>query len=97
MGNVTEWQKVVFSDESRFVLGTNDNRERVWRRTGPFLNGLPGQCSSKIMLVRIQQELVKISYVIFRLFHVRPAPRLVPCRARVGSVKTADAIASRCT
>ncbi|GFU92017.1 transposable element Tcb2 transposase [Trichonephila clavipes] len=31
MWNVTDWQKVVFSDESRFVLGTNDNRVRVWR------------------------------------------------------------------
>ncbi|GFW08767.1 transposable element Tc1 transposase [Trichonephila clavipes] len=29
MWNVTNWQKVVFSDESRFVLGTDDNRERV--------------------------------------------------------------------
>ncbi|GFX04077.1 transposable element Tc1 transposase [Trichonephila clavipes] len=29
MGNVTDWQKVVFSDESRFVLGTDDNRVRV--------------------------------------------------------------------
>ncbi|GFX08451.1 transposable element Tcb2 transposase [Trichonephila clavipes] len=42
MWNVTDWQKVVFSDESRFVLGTADNRVRVWRRHGPFLNGLPG-------------------------------------------------------
>ncbi|GFT67782.1 transposable element Tcb2 transposase [Trichonephila clavipes] len=59
MWNVTDWQKVVFSDESRFVLGTNDNR---------------GQFSSKVMLVRIQQELLKTSYVIFRLFQGRPAP-----------------------
>ncbi|GFV42240.1 hypothetical protein TNCV_3164711 [Trichonephila clavipes] len=29
MCNVTDWQKVVFSDESRFVLGTDDNRVRV--------------------------------------------------------------------
>ncbi|GFV81765.1 HTH_Tnp_Tc3_2 domain-containing protein [Trichonephila clavipes] len=29
---VTDWQKVVFSEESRFVLGTDDNRVRVWRR-----------------------------------------------------------------
>ncbi|GFS80822.1 transposable element Tcb2 transposase [Trichonephila clavipes] len=29
MWNVTYWQKVVFSDESRFVLGTDDNRVRV--------------------------------------------------------------------
>ncbi|GFT73519.1 transposable element Tc1 transposase [Trichonephila clavipes] len=32
MRNVTDWQKVVFSDESRFVLGTDDNRVQVWRR-----------------------------------------------------------------
>ncbi|GFW97426.1 transposable element Tcb2 transposase [Trichonephila clavipes] len=34
MWNVTDWQKVVFSDESQFVLGTGDNRVRVWRRPG---------------------------------------------------------------
>ncbi|GFS98184.1 transposable element Tcb2 transposase [Trichonephila clavipes] len=34
---------------------------------GSFLNGLQGQFSSKIMLVRIQQELLETSYVIFRL------------------------------
>ncbi|GFU53375.1 transposable element Tcb2 transposase [Trichonephila clavipes] len=32
MWNVTDWQKVVFSDESRFVSGTDDNRVQVWRR-----------------------------------------------------------------
>ncbi|GFY06662.1 transposable element Tcb2 transposase [Trichonephila clavipes] len=32
MWNVTDWQKVVLSDESRLVLGTDDNRVRVWRR-----------------------------------------------------------------
>ncbi|GFU12241.1 transposable element Tcb2 transposase [Trichonephila clavipes] len=31
MWNVTDWQKVVFSVESRFVLGTDDNLVRVWR------------------------------------------------------------------
>ncbi|GFU79930.1 HTH_Tnp_Tc3_2 domain-containing protein [Trichonephila clavipes] len=31
MWNVTDWQNAVFSDESRFVLGTDDNRVRVWR------------------------------------------------------------------
>ncbi|GFW83565.1 HTH_Tnp_Tc3_2 domain-containing protein [Trichonephila clavipes] len=31
MWNVTDWQKVVLSDQSRFVLGTDDNRVRVWR------------------------------------------------------------------
>ncbi|GFX99321.1 transposable element Tcb2 transposase [Trichonephila clavipes] len=31
MWNVTDSQMVVFSDESRFVLGTDDKRVRVWR------------------------------------------------------------------
>ncbi|GFW38271.1 transposable element Tcb2 transposase [Trichonephila clavipes] len=34
MWNFTDCQKVVFSDESRFVLGTDDNRVRVWRHSG---------------------------------------------------------------
>ncbi|GFY11144.1 hypothetical protein TNCV_4471301 [Trichonephila clavipes] len=34
MWNVTDWQNVGFSDESRFFLGTDDNRVWVWRRTG---------------------------------------------------------------
>ncbi|GFW94565.1 transposable element Tc1 transposase [Trichonephila clavipes] len=38
MWNVTDWQKVLFSDESRFVLGTDDNRLRVWRRSGERYN-----------------------------------------------------------
>ncbi|GFV51262.1 HTH_Tnp_Tc3_2 domain-containing protein [Trichonephila clavipes] len=38
MWNVKDWQKVVFSDESRFVLGTDDNRVRVWRRPGKLYN-----------------------------------------------------------
>ncbi|GFW25420.1 transposable element Tcb1 transposase [Trichonephila clavipes] len=33
-----DWQKVVFSDESRFVWGTDDNRVLVWRRTGERYN-----------------------------------------------------------
>ncbi|GFW71082.1 transposable element Tcb2 transposase [Trichonephila clavipes] len=40
MWNVTDWQKVVFSDESRFVLGTYDDRVRAWKHPGSFLNGL---------------------------------------------------------
>ncbi|GFU59973.1 transposable element Tcb2 transposase [Trichonephila clavipes] len=38
MWNVTDWQKVVFRDEFRFVLGTDDNRLRVWRRPGERYN-----------------------------------------------------------
>ncbi|GFX44343.1 transposable element Tcb2 transposase [Trichonephila clavipes] len=32
MWNITDWQNVVFRDEYRFVLRTDDNRVRVWRR-----------------------------------------------------------------
>ncbi|GFV80003.1 transposable element Tcb2 transposase [Trichonephila clavipes] len=38
MWNSTDWQKVVLSVESRFVLGTDDNRVRVWRRPGERYN-----------------------------------------------------------
>ncbi|GFV56806.1 transposable element Tcb2 transposase [Trichonephila clavipes] len=38
MWNVTDWQKVVFSDESRFVSGTDDNRVRLWRHPGERYN-----------------------------------------------------------
>ncbi|GFY36325.1 transposable element Tcb1 transposase [Trichonephila clavipes] len=38
MWNVTDWQKVVLGDEFRFVLGTDDNRIRVWRSPGERYN-----------------------------------------------------------
>ncbi|GFT52534.1 transposable element Tcb2 transposase [Trichonephila clavipes] len=41
MWNVTDWQKVVFIDEYRFVLGSKDNRVRVWRRPGERYNPSP--------------------------------------------------------
>ncbi|GFY36521.1 transposable element Tc1 transposase [Trichonephila clavipes] len=60
MWNVTNWQKVVFSDESRFVLGTDDNRVRVWRHPGSFLNGLPGaifqQDNARLHTARVAQD-----------------------------------------
>ncbi|GFV97597.1 transposable element Tcb2 transposase [Trichonephila clavipes] len=140
MWNVTDWQKVVFSDESRFVLGTDDNRVPVWRHpgerynshhtvirhtnrtagvmvwggiaydsrstlivirgtltgqryfddilrphVGPFLNGLPGgQFSSKIMLVRIQQELFAQDFP--RHFQTLPWPARFPDLSPVGHV-----------
>ncbi|GFS84836.1 transposable element Tcb1 transposase [Trichonephila clavipes] len=39
-GNWTaaEWNQVVFSDESRFNLSSDDNRVRVWRPRGERLN-----------------------------------------------------------
>ncbi|GFT11341.1 HTH_Tnp_Tc3_2 domain-containing protein [Trichonephila clavipes] len=38
MWNITDWHKVVFKDESRFVLGTDDNRVRMWRHPGERYN-----------------------------------------------------------
>ncbi|GFW47948.1 transposable element Tcb2 transposase [Trichonephila clavipes] len=32
--SVTDWRRVIFSDESRFSLCADDHRTRVWRRTG---------------------------------------------------------------
>ncbi|GFW92153.1 HTH_Tnp_Tc3_2 domain-containing protein [Trichonephila clavipes] len=40
MWNVTDWQNVVFRDESRFVLRTDDNREWVWRHPGERYSSL---------------------------------------------------------
>ncbi|GFT68356.1 transposable element Tcb1 transposase [Trichonephila clavipes] len=38
MWNVTDWQKVVFRDETRFVWGTDEKRVRVWRHPGERYN-----------------------------------------------------------
>ncbi|GFY16264.1 uncharacterized protein TNCV_2349091 [Trichonephila clavipes] len=38
MWNVTDWQKVVFSDESWFLLGTDDNRTLPWPARSPDLS-----------------------------------------------------------
>ncbi|UYV66926.1 RFC2 [Cordylochernes scorpioides] len=35
---MTEWHRVVFSDESRFCLSSNSRRVRVWRRRGERSN-----------------------------------------------------------
>ncbi|GFU53540.1 transposable element Tcb2 transposase [Trichonephila clavipes] len=63
MWNVTEWQKVVFSDESRFVWGTDDNRVRMWMRPGPILNGLPGaifqQDNARPHTARVAQDFLR--------------------------------------
>ncbi|GFT37023.1 transposable element Tc1 transposase [Trichonephila clavipes] len=63
MWNVTDWQNIVFSDESRFVLGTDDNRVRVWRNPRPFLNGLPGaifqQDNARPHTTRVAQDFLR--------------------------------------
>ncbi|GFX29602.1 transposable element Tcb2 transposase [Trichonephila clavipes] len=63
MWNVTDWQKVAFSDGSWFVLDTDDNRVRMWRRPGPFLNGLPGaifqQYNARAHTARVAQDFLR--------------------------------------
>ncbi|GFW30289.1 transposable element Tcb2 transposase [Trichonephila clavipes] len=131
MWNATDWQKVVFSDESRFLLGTYDNRVRVWRLpverynslhtvlrhtahtarvmvwgplpmiatlivmraaltgqryvddilrpyVGPSLKVLPGAIFQQDNSRPHTARGAKTSYVIFRLFHDRPAPPICP-------------------
>ncbi|GFU72491.1 transposable element Tc1 transposase [Trichonephila clavipes] len=127
MWNVTDWQKIVFSDESRFVLGTDDNRVWVWGRpaydsrftlivmrgtlmgqhyvddilrphVGPFVNGLPRaifqEDNARPHTARVAQDFLRHFQA---LSLPARSPRFVPCRARVGSAKTADAIVSLCT
>ncbi|GFV79855.1 transposable element Tcb2 transposase [Trichonephila clavipes] len=98
MWNVTYWQNVVFSDESRFVLGTDYNHVWMWRRPGPFLNDLLGaifqQDNARPHTARVAQDFL-------RHFQILPWPAhafdFFPCRTRVGLAETADPIVSLCT
>ncbi|GFW92184.1 transposable element Tc1 transposase [Trichonephila clavipes] len=69
MWNVTDWQKVVFSDESRFVLDSDDNRVRVWRSPGPFLNGLPGAIFQQD---NARTHTARVAHDFLRLFQTLP-------------------------
>ncbi|GFV45390.1 transposable element Tc1 transposase [Trichonephila clavipes] len=77
MWNITDWKKVVFSDESRFVLRTDDNHVRVWRCPGLFLNGLPGailqqnKAYSNLHIARVAQDFL-------RHFQTQPWPTRSP-------------------
>ncbi|GFV36750.1 transposable element Tcb2 transposase [Trichonephila clavipes] len=75
MWNVTDWQKVVFSDESRFVLGTDDNRVRVWRPPGSFLNGLPGAIFKKDNAL---PHTARVAQDFLRHFQILPWPARSP-------------------
>ncbi|GFW95412.1 transposable element Tc1 transposase [Trichonephila clavipes] len=70
MWNVTDWQKVVFSDESRFVLGTEDNRVRVCRHPA---------YDSRSTLIVLRRALTGQRYVddILRP-HTHPLPACSP-------------------
>ncbi|GFX82380.1 transposable element Tc1 transposase [Trichonephila clavipes] len=56
MWNVTDWQKVVFSEESRFVLGTDDNRVPVWRCPGPIFQ----QDNARPHTARVAQDFLRL-------------------------------------
>ncbi|GFV26898.1 transposable element Tc1 transposase [Trichonephila clavipes] len=55
MWEVTDWQKVLFSDASRFVLGTDDNRARVWRRPGAVFQ----QDNARPHTARVAQDFLR--------------------------------------
>ncbi|GFW64791.1 transposable element Tc1 transposase [Trichonephila clavipes] len=55
MWNVTDWQMVVFSDESKFVLGTDDNRVWVWRRPGAIFQ----QDNARPHTARVAQDFLR--------------------------------------
>ncbi|GFX04594.1 transposable element Tcb2 transposase [Trichonephila clavipes] len=75
MWNVTDWQKVVLNDEPWFVLGTDDNRVRLWRRPGPFLNGLPGAISQQD---NARPHTAKVAQDFLRHFKTHPWPACSP-------------------
>ncbi|GFV86151.1 hypothetical protein TNCV_671481 [Trichonephila clavipes] len=84
------WGGIAYDSRSKLILmrGTLTGQRYVddilRPHGGPFLNGLPGTIFLKLMLVRIQQELLKTSYVIFRLFHGRLAPPICPLKGTCG-------------
>ncbi|GFX32805.1 transposable element Tc1 transposase [Trichonephila clavipes] len=65
--NFTDWQKVVFSDESRFVLGTDDNRVQVWRCPGTIFQ----QVNARPHTARVAQDFL-------RYFQTLPWPARSP-------------------
>ncbi|UYV73751.1 USP2 [Cordylochernes scorpioides] len=55
---MTEWHRVVFSDESRFCLSSDSRRVRVWRRRGERSNP-----AAIVTLLRIQGTMTAQRYV----------------------------------
>ncbi|GFU66512.1 transposable element Tcb1 transposase [Trichonephila clavipes] len=98
------WGAIAYNSRSTLIVirGTlTDPRHAddiLLALVGPFLNGLPGaifqQDNARPHTAIVAQDFLRH----FQTFPwpTRP-PRFVPCRARVGSAKTADAIVSLCT
>ncbi|GFT32986.1 transposable element Tcb2 transposase [Trichonephila clavipes] len=97
------WGAIAYDSRSTLIVmrGTlTDQRyvDDILRpHVGHFLNGLPGaifqQDNARPHTARVAQDFL-------RHFHssmAGPLPQFVPCRARVGSAKMADAIVPLCT
>ncbi|GFS65951.1 DDE_3 domain-containing protein [Trichonephila clavipes] len=94
------WEAIAYDSRSTLIVmrGTLTGQRYVddilRPHVGPFLNGLPGaifqQDNARPHTVRVAQDFL-------RHFQTLPLPRFVPCSARVGSAKTADAIVLLCT
>ncbi|GFU85783.1 transposable element Tcb2 transposase [Trichonephila clavipes] len=90
MWNVTDWQKFLFSDESRFVLGIDDNHVRMWRRPVERYNSphtvlrhtarTAGQDNALPHTARVDQDFL-------RHFHTLPWPARSPYLAPVEYVR----------
>ncbi|GFX75029.1 transposable element Tc1 transposase [Trichonephila clavipes] len=93
MWNVTDWQKVAFSDESRLVLGTDDNRERVWRSPAERYNSphtvlrhtartagpfLNGLTGAIFELDNARSHTVRVAQDFLRNFQTLPWPACSP-------------------
>ncbi|GFX34593.1 transposable element Tcb2 transposase [Trichonephila clavipes] len=100
---VMVWMAIAYDSRSTLIVmrGTlTDQRyvDDILRpHVGPFLNGLPGaifqQDNALPHTARVAQDFLRHFQT---LPWPCPLPRFVPCRARVGSAKTADAIVSLC-
>ncbi|GFV98328.1 DDE_3 domain-containing protein [Trichonephila clavipes] len=98
------WGAIAYDSQSTLIVmcGTLTGQRYVddilRPHVGRFLNGLPGtifhQDNARPHTARVAQDFL-------RHFQNLPWPgllsRFVPCRARVGTNKTADAIVSLCT
>ncbi|GFV99875.1 transposable element Tcb2 transposase [Trichonephila clavipes] len=85
MWNVTDWQKVVFSDESQFVLRTDDNHVRVWRRPGKryksptlFYVTLPAQLGQFFQQDNARPHTARVAQEFLRHFQTLPWPARSP-------------------
>ncbi|GFX43617.1 DDE_3 domain-containing protein [Trichonephila clavipes] len=94
------WGAIAYDSRSTLIVmcGTLTGQRYVndilRPHVGPSLNGLSGaifqQDNARPHTTRVAQDISDSSMP-------GPLPRFVPCRERVGSAKTADAIVSLCT